>query len=184
MGYSLSWAAVRGKSPEAVRAELGLEPTGVTLEVPEGDFCSVALETGWFIVVSNLDERFVDDAVLAKLSAGCEVVGCFVEEHVMMSRAAGWREGQQQWSLTHQAEVSRDDLSREGTPPPVLAELEAAARSRRQAEPDGPDFLFDVPANVAQALSGFRHDEGERSFAELRLAAPPPKKSWLQKMLG
>lgn len=184
MGYSLSWAAVRGRSAEAVRAELGLRPTGRTLEVPEGAFCSALLDTGWFVVLADHGARFEDQAVLATLSAGGEVVACFVEEHVMASAASGWRDGKLEWSVGHQAEASLDHLDRQGRPPPALAELEAAARAKRQARAEGPDFLFDVPVDLAKAVTGFRHDEGERPFEELEPSAAPPKKGWLQRVLG
>jgi hypothetical protein len=52
MGYSLSWLAVMGKSPEAVRAELRFQRTGKFEEIPDGDLSAAELPTGWYLIVS------------------------------------------------------------------------------------------------------------------------------------
>jgi hypothetical protein len=39
--------------------------------------------------------------MLQKLSAGCEIVTGDVEEHVMVSVATGWMDGQKLWSVVH-----------------------------------------------------------------------------------
>jgi hypothetical protein len=209
MGYSVSWIAVRGKSPEIVLAELELRPTGRTVDFPDArsPFCWSELDRRWVVVLaappmevkiaapeasnaiarsqrikkstmailSHHDERFIDetgaaDRFLSSLSAGCEVVGCFVEEHVMVSRATAWKDGVQQWSAKHDAQLELDHLEVVGEPPPSLAEIEAAAREKKQASPDGPDFLFDVPADVAKSVTSFRHDEAECAFEVLEPA--------------
>jgi hypothetical protein len=185
MGYAISYAAVRGKPPEAVRAELGLKQTGVITDAIEADFSGAALESGWFLVISNIDARFIEPELLEKLSAGCEVIGCFVEEHVMCSVAIGWRNGQQEWSISHEAEQSMGHLKVEGQPPPGLAKLERDARARLKAQPGTTDYLFDVPGHVAGGLTGFIHDAGaELPLEELALVAPPRKKSWWATFLG
>src|SRR5436309_2155175 len=38
---------------------------------------------------------------MRRLSRGCEAIACFVEEHVMVSRAAGWKDGEQVWCVSH-----------------------------------------------------------------------------------
>jgi hypothetical protein len=165
-----------------IRAELGLTPTGVTLDVPEGDFCAVALPGGWYVVLTNLDERFSGDELLSKLSKGGEAVGCFLEEHVMMI-SAGWRDGRIEWSISHESEQGLDDLGLVGTRPSQLDALESAARANRAAQPQGPDYFFDVPVDLAGALTGFNHNE-DFTFEQLAPAAPPAKKSWWARMMG
>ena len=89
MGYSLSWLAVKGKSPQAVRDELGFRVTGEHEAMPESDLTAAELPNGWYLMVAHRSEQVVPDGVLKQLSAGCEDVTCFVEEHVMFSSATG-----------------------------------------------------------------------------------------------
>ena len=66
MGLSLSWVAVRGKTPAALHSELGLAPTGAREEVAESALVCAALPDGWTLVLANPTERFVDDALLRR----------------------------------------------------------------------------------------------------------------------
>src|SRR5262245_40541048 len=100
MGASLSWFAVRGKKPDSVLQEFGL--TNVGKEYHKTPFWGGALPSGWFLVIHGRHEYTNDE--VRQLSRGCEVVACFVEEHVMFSRASGWKNGEQIWSITHAAE--------------------------------------------------------------------------------
>ncbi len=207
MGWSLSWTAVRGKPPEAVLEAHGLRRTGAAWDLPDRKhpYGWAELDGGWVLVASSpsgaleaekrrtgkgllalrawhdprfLDESEASDGFLASLSTGCEVVCCYLEEHVMVSRAAGWRDGDRIWSVLHDAqEGSVADLQVEGAAPPPLGPLAAAARAEQAATPEGVDFLFDVPIDLAKALTAFRHDEAEREY-ELREPAPdaePPR---------
>src|SRR5688572_7683488 len=105
MGFSLSWVAVMGKSPDVIREELALDRSGQYSECPEAPFSGASLPTGFYLVVADHDERFTNDnALLARLSANAETVSCFVEEHVMFSAACAWANGQQLWSVAHNSE--------------------------------------------------------------------------------
>ena len=61
MGFSLSWLAIKGKSPQEVRDELGFRTTGKREEVPEADLSAAELPTGWYLIVSNRSEKVVPD---------------------------------------------------------------------------------------------------------------------------
>lgn len=182
MGFSISWAAVRGRPAEAVRAELGLEPTGERNEVPEGPFCATALEGGWTLVVADDCDLFVKDALLASLSAGCEVVACSVEEHVMASVATAWRDGREAWRVTHDAQTSLEHLEARGNPPKELTELQAAALEQLRTEVDPPDFVFDVPLELAKSIVGYKHDEGDETFEVMKQSGS--RKSWIRRIFG
>jgi hypothetical protein len=163
MGFSLSWLAVRGKTPEALLEQLGLSRTGEHEEIPESEIVGAQLPGGWYVVVNDHDVRFVDDAVLEMVSVGGEAVTCFVEEHVMCSAATGWKNGKEVWAVIHEAERGLEHLAEDGRLPPELA----AIRDRLGAEEaDGVDYIFDVPVELAEALTGFRHDRDFPGAAE------------------
>lgn len=173
MGWSLSWVAVRGIPAEEVRRRLGLRPTGSTSEVPEARFSETSAGK-WTVVCADHSDRFVDGAVLAPLSRAGEAVGVFVEEHVMFAQAVCWQDGRHRWSVTHEAERSLDHLQTAGELPDVFADVEAKALAARLEDPQGADFLFDVPLDLAAAAVGFRHDDAEeRVFAELAAREDP-----------
>ncbi len=199
MGYALSWTAVRGKAPELVLAAHELRPTGKAYELPDRrtPFCWGRLEGGWILVASSPigalevamaiarkrisemgawhDPRFLDESdaaapFLASLSAGCELVGCFLEEHAMVSRAVAWRDGVLAWSVLHDGQREGvGHLAVAGEPPAALSALASAARAQQQATPEGVDFLLDVPIDLARAATGFRHDD---TALELEVLAP------------
>ncbi len=179
MGFSLSWLAVRGKDAEAVRRQLGVSGTGEHEDVPDSPLLGAELPTGWYLVVAN--HSVVEETEpVSELSTGGEVVTCFVEEHVMYSRASGWKDGKRLWSITHDSQHGIDHLEAEGDPPaqfiPVRDRLTAKQISRGDA-----DFIFDIPVEVAHALTGFRHDRDISGAADEpyeRLERRRPVKKW------
>jgi hypothetical protein len=162
MGYSLSWAAVKGSTPEAVRDALALRATGAREEVPESEVTGADLPEGWYMIVSNRDGlRLTSDEVLARLSAIGEVVVCFVEEHVMFSSAAHWRSGRRVWSIQHDAQRDMEHLETEGELPPRFIVVRDELRAKQTAaggRKASVDHIFDVPVVLAHELTGYRHD--------------------------
>jgi hypothetical protein len=154
MGVSLSWFAVRGKAPEVVLRDFGLKNVGK--QYHKTPFCGGVLPAGWFLVVHGRHE-FTNDEV-QRLSRGGEVVACFVEEHVMVSRAAGWKDGQQIWCVTHDAQESDRHLEVEGEPPAGFAAIRDRL-TKQQEEDGGADFIWDIPVDLAKEITGYSHEE-------------------------
>ncbi len=166
MGFSLAWLAVKGKEPEAVLVELGLRETGERDELPaESPIAAAMLEGGWYVVVFNgFEQERIDDRVLGRVSAGCEVVVAAAEEHVMFSSAAGWQDGVRGWWIRHDADRGIDHLEAEGRLPDgfdalgrrLLDEQARAGGARADV-----DYVFDAPLRAATLVTGFAHDETE-----------------------
>ena len=75
MGYSLSWAAAKGCSPNAVHGVLGLRATGVRMETLERGITGAVLPSGWYAIFSDHDRfELGSDRKLGRLSALGEVV--------------------------------------------------------------------------------------------------------------
>lgn len=160
MGYSLSWAAVKTGNAEAVHSLLGLSTTDVWEEVAESKIVGASLPSGWYLVLFRRTE--LDDAVLRKLSMLGEVVSCFVEDHVMFSRASNWKDGECLWSVTHDCEKGRYHLEVKGIPPASLGEIKTrlvAEQDKEGGEQADVDVIYDVPAELAKVITGFRHDQ-------------------------
>jgi hypothetical protein len=192
MGFSLSWLAVRGKSRAAVCEALDLKGAGELEEIPEAPFTGADLPKGWFMVVENNSEGLVEDSVLKQVSTDCEVVACSVEEHVMVSTATGWKNGQKLWSTTHDAQQGIEHLESTGEPP-GFGMISAALQLKQQTaggKKADVDHIFDIPVATAESLTGFRHDKlipelGEKPFEVLnRTRSANSGSSLFKKLFG
>ena len=185
MGVSLAWIAARGAPSGDFLKRLQLTPTGDFEEIPESPYSACTLETGWLlVVVQRMDDRAVAPETLRAVSSGAELVVAWVEEHVMFSRAEGWKDGQKTWSIVHESEKGPTHLESTGAPPVSLAGHQTKALDLLKAEgEDSADYVFDVPLQVAQELTGFKHDEGpDRRFEVLKKA--PGSGGFLNRLFG
>jgi hypothetical protein len=175
MSVSGAWTAIRGKAAADVLRELGLH--AITEELPA--ITGTELANGWYVITVGL--RQAEDPcapVLAKLSAGCEVIACGAVESTMYSEAAAWKDGVRIWSVACDPDQSMCELVIEGTPPA----FDAAS---------GLGSLFEVPFQLSKSITGFRPDEGSSEpFQALASNQPqiiyeaPKKSSWLKKLFG
>jgi len=163
MGYSLSWAALRGGNLETVCSALRLRATGQREEVPESKITGAAPPTGWYVVVFNRTE--IKGKTLEELSQAGEVVGCFVEDHVMFSSASAWKNGGLLWRVVHDG--GEDNVSHLETSGNLPEEFESirknlfAKQEKEATDHDGlkVDHLYELPSELAKVLTGFRHDQ-------------------------
>lgn len=159
MGYSISWLACRGLPLDAVLERLSLTATGRHDAYARAMVSAAPLDDASTLLVANrCGHAIIKAPSLARLSAGCELVACAIEEHVMYSSAQCWRDGQRVWHIEHASEEGDRHLAIEGQPPDGLAQRVADAE-RDQAEDDEVDSFFDIPLDCARLLVGFRHDE-------------------------
>jgi len=185
MGYSMSWAAVKGSTPQAVRDTLALRATGTREEIPESDITAAELPSGWYMVVSDRDGlQLTSGEVLARLSALGEVIACFVEEHVMFSSAECWRSGRRVWSVQHDAQRGIEHLTAEGELPPRFSSVRDELRAKQEAaggHKADVDYIWDVPVVLAHEFTGWRHDHvipglADDAFEVLeKTSSRPPK---------
>jgi hypothetical protein len=178
MGYSLSWAALKGGNLQKACEALGLRTSGKCEGILESKTVGVALPTGWYVVVFN--RRELKDRVLAQLSRSGEVVCCFVEDHVMVSWASGWRAGSKVWSVVHDCEKGRFHLDIKGEVPSELTGIAEELITKQNAaggEETDVDFVYDVPGGGAKKLTGFRHDQDIPGVSETAFEILEPHRS-------
>ena len=170
MGNSLSWLAAKGKSPETVLGELELRSTRKPGDVGRSPFVAATSDAGWYLIVANRCEHHIISApVIERLSAGCEVLTCTVEEHVMFSEATGWRDGHRLWSVTHRGEddTTKKTVSEAGTLPSEYSAIRDRFFRQQEAESAADaevDFLFEIPVVLVQTFTGYKHDEASPAF--------------------
>jgi hypothetical protein len=175
MGYSISWLAVRGIPKQIAYDRMGLIPTGETGERDDFQASGRTLAGGWTVVMFGR----VDHPLLRacdRLSRGCSLLACVVEEHEMMSAAAFWQDGAQLWQVMHQAERSLYDLQTEGTLPSQFGVIDLLHRARQLRDSAADvDDMFEIPLELAASITSFKHDQsrpGEDDFEELKPKRP------------
>lgn len=163
MGFSIAWLAFRGISPQAALARLVLADTGEADEWSESAVSGATIPAGWFVVqLRDAFHPFVGHEALAGLSAGCEILGCQVEDHSMVSAAFRWLDGAQMWSISHDAENGVFDLSVVGSPPAELDPIRSRLMAEQEAEGGEEadvDVIHDLPIQIAALITGYRHDQ-------------------------
>jgi len=193
LGACMSWVAVHGRDSQAVLDELGWRRTGEHEEFPESPTTCATLRPGWFsIAMLNRADAYDGTLDLARLSKGAELVACFVEEHVMFSAAALWRDGSKIWSIEHDAQQGVRHLVVSGQLPAEIEVIIEEAKSSQDAEDKGNagvDFIFDIPVDAAQRLTGFRYDRSDvdgiaLTFDVLAEAPATRRAGWLKSMFG
>ncbi len=103
-----------------VFAEMGLRPTGERSEFPDVGTCAAAmLPGGWLLIAQGHDSQELLAATdLPQLSRGCDLVTCSLLENVAWSKATGWSDGRQTWSITYDPESTGAMAEGEGDLPP------------------------------------------------------------------
>ena len=185
---SRTWLAVRGKAAEAVCRDLELR-AGMSVSKPRGfALVGAASDAGWYLIVAaRWDHRFIQEPVLTKLSAGCEVLTCTVDEGNLSSRAAGWRDGRRVWSVSYEGEdVPGEVLAQGDLPLPFeLINRDFTAKSKA---PDAGDLLldplFEIPIELVHNAVGYRPDEPSRAFDGRFVILDPIKPTLMQRLFG
>jgi hypothetical protein len=146
------------------------------------------LANGWFVIVMNRTVDAFDRTIdPARLSRGAEVVTCTLEEHVMVSGFARWKDGERLVTVDHDAQQSIRHLDVAGSVSPEMSEIIAEAISSQDREDQGEaevDFICDIPIDIAYRLTGYRHDRAEvdgivqRYEVLEKLPRPQPRSSW------
>jgi hypothetical protein len=178
MGISLAWISVRGKDKDSVLRELQFAAAEERGDLSDFPLAGSDEQDGAFIISAlRCDHPIVRKQTLASLSNGCTIVAGSVEEHVMYSSAALWKNGKLDWSIEHQGDVSDDNMTVIGTP----EGLDEIIRGLLQDDPEA-DYHFDVPLLMAKKLTGFKYDETDScmdgKFQELRAVKPVGAKPW------
>nr|NJM01068.1 hypothetical protein [Desulfobacula sp.] len=165
MGYSISWVAVKKKTPERLLQEMGLSPTGAMADYGREPFTGRTLPSGWFLLVFNkCEHKFIRPDSLTSLSSNCDLVAASAEEHVMVSTSEFWRNGRQIWRIEHDAQESIDHLRTSGVLPDSYTAIQRqCAEEQEQAggKNADADYFFDIPLQTAKSIVGFKHDDDD-----------------------
>jgi hypothetical protein len=164
MGFNLAWFAVSGIDPETFLERAGFEDTGDADEYFEAPHSGGDMPDGWYVLVTDKAD-LADAARLAKWSAGGRLIACVILEDQMTSLAMEWREGKQVWSVYWDGGAEHKQLQVEGNLPQSFEAIHAditalqAEMDRDAGEGEQVDLIFELPLDLAEEITGFRHDQ-------------------------
>jgi hypothetical protein len=157
MGFNLVWIAVQEIGKEDFLADAGFEDTGEPDAWLEADHSGGEVAGGWYVVVSG-DFELIEADNMEAWSAGGRLVAAVVSEGAMNALAMEWRDGKQVWSVYHDGSEGGDTLNVEGQLPPAFEPIRARLMAAQTREQGPVDHVFDIPLELAEAVTGFRHD--------------------------
>jgi hypothetical protein len=164
MGFAISWVAIKGKSKDDVLATVELTDTAEQDEANESPISGAELGSGWYVLFLNTyGHKLVEPKSLERLSTGCEVLACMVEEHVMASSAEMYKDGQTVWHVAHQGDGEDIyDLTVAGALPASFQKIRQRLTDAQEHEgrkPPEVDYIFDIPLELAAEICGYKHDQ-------------------------
>lgn len=170
MGYRETWIAVRSLDRDHILHALELRP----VDQPMSNFGGPALfelESGWKIVSFDSADLRLNEA--RSLGEQAETITVTLSDTVMFSTCVAFKDGEQAWSVTHDAEMGSRSLQVEGEPPLPFAEIRdrlLAEQDRADSEGGLPvDHVYDIPIELARTITGFRHDDRSIDGARIPL---------------
>ncbi|QMW24100.1 hypothetical protein [Sandaracinobacteroides saxicola] len=159
MGFKIGWLALRDVSVDEGLDLVGMRDTGVTSEIVEDGYGLTALSNGWVVVWFN-EFGAIDAAEVSKICSSHEGLWVNLHEGVMYSEVGYVENGVVHWFVAHDCAQGYFHLDCQGSPP-YYAEIVSKLRSEQDAdggENSDVDYAFDVPVELAFAMTGFRHD--------------------------
>lgn len=168
MGFSQSWLAVRSSDFDQVLELMQLRRTGEFSEVAENGRTSIDMQNGWTLLIeehvkgTSVCER---QDILIPLSHRSDVIGAFVEEHVMFSHCSCWKNGTQIWKIEHESLTDPRHLLVEGAIPECFESIKADNLKLQEVSEDT-DYVFEIPLAVGEHLCGYKHDKVPTGVSE------------------
>lgn len=160
MGFKISWLAFEALDKATLLDALGFHDTGVSDEANEAPFSAAQLPNGWSIIWSN-DFGWIETQSVKLPFPTQRAIACQLHEGLMFSAARGADDGAEKWSVSHDAQTALHDLTLVGDLPSTLPEIRSRLLREQQEEDRNSaeiDFIFEIPIELAQSITGFRHD--------------------------
>jgi hypothetical protein len=186
--HDRTWLAVKGQSPDEVCRALGLRAGMAVTRPRRFSLEGAGSAAGWYLIVADgLHHRLIQESVLTRLSAGCEVLTCTVDERNLFSAATGWRNGRRVWSVTYAGEDRPGEVVAEGELPASFAAILREFTAKSQAEDAGDlllDPLFEIAIEVVRHDVGYRPDESSPPFDGRFVLLEPLDPTIWQRLFG
>ena len=188
MGFRICYLASKATAADLAES-LNLIIGDTAPEMPDGEWWIARLKDSDWTILWSEDEEFGERNIkkIAELSKQHATYICEVNETVMWSSAAFWRNGRQIWKVTHAGDGDdRFDLSETGALPDGYSDLKHRHTLDQQNDGEDVDHMFEIPLNLAAFDLKFRHEDylGQSDVESFLIVTPPKRKSLLSRLLG
>lgn len=153
MGLTASWIAIKGVDKEDLFDRLSLEEIGETTDEFSKDFAFAETSEGWSILLLGKWPPDINEIVAQAAPCGSALAGLMVE-NVTYSEVRGYSDGQLSWSVSRYADKGGTIVH--GDPPEPFLDIRQRLEAEQAASGrDDVDYLFDLPLDLAESLSGY-----------------------------
>ena len=178
MGASLSWLVCDAKHANSLQALLGASEKS---EGDEASFCVTFTpeEKLCIFEARGRSWTFTREDERKRLSAGREIVFCMLEEHVMASEAALWRNGVEIWRVEHECEKGTYHLDVRGALPPSFQSIKQTRveeQDKEGGEDSDVDLVIAVPMELAAKATSFDGEIHDPDGEYHEWSCPRPRK--------
>jgi hypothetical protein len=112
------------------------------------------LTSGWYLVRAEGFTSVLSDPTLAtRLSSGCELVSCTINEADNLSAAGQWTNGERFWVIRHDNRRGRRSVETHGTLPLGFESIKDELLEKEEADSA---VLNEIPIDLAEAVTGYR----------------------------
>lgn len=170
MGFTISWIAFKDLPLAEAALALGLLQSGQSESVFDYDVNGARIGNWSVVIFNDLNPDLAESRELVPLSSGREIVVVHISETTMMQWAERWKNGRQVWNVQHTSEEGPRHLDASGSLPAEFAEIKRRRFAEQDEEDSGDaaaDFISEIPLDLAEAATGFRHDTTDAEFLEL-----------------
>lgn len=177
MGFSISWIAFKTIPLTEAALAFGLTLSGQSDEVFDYDVSGTRVGDWSIVIFNDVNPDLTDEMELARLSRRGDIVVVHVIETTMTQTSERWLDGRRVWSVWHDAQIGARHLEAEGNLPTAYESIKRT-RMAEQEEDTGVDVISEIPLDLAEQITNFRHDRIGPEFFELVPGdAQKPKKA-------
>lgn len=98
----------------------------------------------------------------------------------MVSKAAGWKDGKELWSVIHDCQKHAQHLEARGQLPPEFVSIRDRVLAEQASETEDCDHIFEIPPETAASVTDFEHDAVRKDLTFEVLERVP----FFQRMFG
>jgi hypothetical protein len=158
MSRVVGWIAIQGMSEEGVAEALGL---AAAPDAPKARVTICTLANGWRVLFT-VDFDYPTPERMALLSTAGAAIAVSADDRTMFSVVRGYERGKAIFAIEHDGGThGARHIATAGTIPAAWNPILEKANREQDEEDAGEamvDFVFDAPAALAEALSGYRDD--------------------------
>lgn len=170
MGFSITWIAFKDIPLTEAALAFGLTMSGQSDEVFDYNASGTHIGDWSIVIFDDINPDLTDENKIARLSRRGDIVVVHINDTTMTQTSERWLDGRPVWSVWHDAQLGNRHLEAEGDLPPAYEDIKQKRMAEQEEEDAGEaavDFISEIPLDLAEQTTNFRHDRIGPEFFEL-----------------